>query len=368
MKKIIYITFLFFSILSFGQIGDPTPILDLEWPPPPPGDQWDFSIKPYKKITKFEGNKTVDEFDSIGRPISRSVYWNHATISTITKYKGDMIVELTQKQIYNLDETGKKPNADIITTTKLNLNDKGKIIDGETFRLSNDGSLKISGYQYYDNKNRLVLMKDITGAYVTNFYYSGKNLIRKEEISQINPSRKVIVERIYKYNKDNQIVFSESVRSIFKDNVLTEKKSSGTVEQEYKNKLVVKKVIKYISKTIERTYAYDDNKNVITFIEIEKNNDDGMITSQTKRTKKYENNILVYSDLQEGLSTQKDGFSFTYYFHSDNDSLAKTETSDDRGNLKTEYTYNKYNHLIQTLTSFSNKSRPSKVVYEIEYF
>ncbi|MRX67593.1 hypothetical protein SAMN06265349_10858 [Flavobacterium resistens] len=367
MKKIIYITFLFFSILSFGQIGDPTPHLDNEYPPPPPGYQWDFSKKPYKKITKFEGNKMVDEFDSIGRPISRSVFWNHVTESTLTKYKGDQIVEFTRKQIYNLDETGKKINDDVIITTTLNLDDKGKIIDGKTVSLSKDGSFKTTGYQYYDNKNRLVTTKDYTGAYVDNFYYSGKNLIRKEELHQINANTKTIVERIYKYNKDNQIVFSESIRSIFKDNILTEKKSSGTVEQEYKNKLVVKKVLKGNSETIERNYTYDNNKNLITFIEIEKNSE-GMVTSQTKRTKKYENNILVYSDLQDGLSTQKDGFSFTYYFHSDNDSLAKAETSDDRGNLKTEYFYNEYNHLIKILTSFSNKSSQSKILYEIEYF
>ncbi|MHC0442609.1 hypothetical protein [Flavobacterium sp. 3-210] len=367
MKKIIYIAFLFFSILSFGQIGDPTPYLDHEYPPPPPGYQWDFSIKPYKKITTFEGNKMVDEFDSIGRPISRSVFWNHVTESTFTKYKGDMIVEFTRKQIYNLDETGKKINDDVIITTKLNLDDKGKIIDGKTVSLSKDGSFKTTGYQYYDNKNRLVTTKDYTGAYVSNFYYSGKNLIRKEELHQINANTKTIVERIYKYNKDNQIVFSESIRSIFKDNILTEKKSFGTIEQEYKNKLVVKKVLKGNSEAVERNYTYDNNKNVITFIERKKNNE-GMVTSQTKRTKKYENNILVYSDLQEGLSTQKDGFSFTYYFHSDNDSLAKTETSDDRGSLKTEYFYNEYNHLIKTLTSYSDKSSPSKVLYEIEYF
>ncbi|WP_035652300.1 hypothetical protein [Flavobacterium sp. ASV13] len=367
MKKIIYIAFLFFSILSFGQIGDPTPNFDIEWPPAPPGDKWDFSIKPYKKITTFEGNKMVDEFDSIGKPISRSVFWNHVTESTLTKYKGDQIVEFTRKQIYNLDETGKKINDDVIITTTLNLDDKGKIIDGKTVSLSKDGSFKTIGYRYYDNKNRLVTTKDYTGNYVDNFYYSGKNLIRKEELHQISPNTKVTIERIYKYNKDNQLVYSESSRSIFKDNILTEKKSFGIVEQEYKNKLLVKKVLKGNSETVERNYTYDNNKNVITFIEIKKNNE-GMVTSQTKRTKKYENNILVYSDLQEGLSAQKDGFSFTYYFHSDNDSLAKTETSDDRGNLKTEYFYNEYNHLIKTLTSFSNKSSQSKILYEIEYF
>lgn len=55
--------------------------------------------------------------------------------------------------------------------------------------------------------------------------------------------------------------------------------------------------------------------------------------SQTKRTKKYENNLLKYSEVQEGLSTQQGKFSFTYYFHSENDSLPKTETTDEKENL-----------------------------------
>ncbi len=110
---------------------------------------------------------------------------------------------------------------------------------------------------------------------------------------------------------------------------------------------MVKKVLKDDSETIERNYTYDNNKNLITFIEIKKNNSDGMITSQMKRTKKYENNLLVYSEVQEGLSTQQGKFSFTYYFHSDNESLAKTETTDNKGNLQREYIYNEHNHLIK---------------------
>lgn len=90
--------------------------------------------------------------------------------------------------------------------------------------------------------------------------------------------------------------------------------------------------------------------------------------SQTKRTKKYENNLLKYSEVQEVLSTQQGKFSFTYYFHSENDSLAKTETTDEKGNLQTEYIYNEYDHLIKTITTYSGKSKQREVVYEIDYY
>lgn len=368
MKQVLYIIFLLFSILSFGQIGDPTPNFDIEWPSAPPGDKWDFSKKPYKKITKIEGNKMVDKFDSIGRHTSRTVFWNHVTESTHKKYNGNMIVEFTRKKVYNTDENGIKKNLDEITINKLNLNDKGKIIDGKIFKLTKDSIYKVISYQYYDKKNRLVKSKDSTESFVDNFYYSGKNLIQKEEIRQIDAKTKTVIERIYKYNKENQIVFFESIKSIFKNNILTEKKSYRTVEQEFKNNLVVKKVLKDNSETIERNYTYDNNKNLITFIETKKNNYDGLITSQMKQTKKYENNILVYSEVQEGLSTQQSKFSFTYYFHSDNESLAKTETTDNKGNLQVEYFYNEHNHLIQTITTIPNNSYRNEVVYEIEYY
>lgn len=372
MKQILCIPFVFFSVLSFGQIKDPTPNFDIELAyekPVTPGDKWDFSKKPYKKIISFENSKCIDEFDSIGRHTKRSVFWNDFTTIDITKYKGDMAVERTQKQIYNFDENGNKKRPDEITKTKLNLNDKGKIIDGKTFKLTKDSIYKIIGHQYYDNKNRLIKSTDSTGhKYIANFYHSGKNLIRNEEIRQIDAKTKTVIDRTYKYNKDNQIVFFESIKSIFKNNTLTEKKSYRTVEQEFKNNQVVKKVLKDDAETIERNYTYDNNRNLIIFIETKKNNYDGLITSQMKRTKKYENNLLVYSEVQEGLSTQQGKFSFTYYFHSDNESLAKTATTDNKGNLQREYLYNEHNHLIKTITTFSNKPSRNEVIYEIEYY
>ncbi|MBF4472726.1 MULTISPECIES: hypothetical protein [Flavobacterium] len=368
MKQIIYLSFSLFTILTFGQIKDPTPNFDIEWPSASPGDKWDFSKKPYKKIINSEHSKCIDEFDSIGRHTKRSVFWNEYTIIEIKRYKGDMIVEHTLKQISNFDQNGNKIRPDEITTTKLNLNDKGKIIDGKTFKLTKDSIYKIIGYQYYDNKNRLIKCTDSTGLkYISNFYYSGKNLIRKEEINQIDAKTKTFMDRIYKY-KDNQIVFYESIRSIFKNNILTEKTNNSTVEQEFKNNLIVKKVIKNKSETIERNYTYDNDKNLITFIETKKNNYDGLITSQMKRTKKYENNLLVYSEMQEGLSTEQSNFSFTYYFHSDNESLTKTETTNNKNNFQCEYLYNEYNHLVKTITTYSNEPSQNEVVYEIEYY
>ena len=76
MKKILYLLFCLLSILSYGQIGDPAPNFDLEWPPPKPGYKWDFSKKPYKKISS-DNNMCIDEFDSKGRPILRTVNWDN---------------------------------------------------------------------------------------------------------------------------------------------------------------------------------------------------------------------------------------------------------------------------------------------------
>lgn len=369
MKKILYILVLIFSILSFGQINDPTPNFDIEWAyqkTVTAGEKWDFSKKPFKKIT--EDGRVIDTFDSIGRHIERIVIWNHVTNSTIIKYKGDQIVEHISKQIYNIDETGKKMGVDRILIEKLNIDDKGKIIVGTSYKSENDTISIIIGHSYYDKKNRLTKTANSTGKNVTNFYYSGDNLIRKEEIRQIDAKTKTVTDRTYKYNKDDQIVFYESIRSIFENNTLKEKKIIQTVNQEYKNKLLVKKVLTDNSETIERNYTYDNNKNLITFIETKKNNSDGMIASQMKQTRKYENNLLVYSEVQEGLSTQQSKFSFTYYFHSDDESLVRQATTDNKGNLEVEYLYNEYGHLIKTITTFSDTpTSKSETVYEIEY-
>lgn len=368
MKQIIYISFLLYSILTFGQIGDPTPNFDSEeyTKPARPGSKWDFSKKPYKKIINSEYSKCIDEFDSIGRHTKRSVFWDDFTVMDLTKYKGNQVVERTHKQIYNLDKNGKKINQDYILTYKLNINNKGKILDGKTLKLTKDSIYKIVGYQYYDKKNRLIKNTDSTGhKYIANFYYSGKNLIRNEQIDQIDAKTKSIINRIYKYNKDNQIVFSESIQSIFKNNILTEKKSYYTVEQEFKNNLLVKKVLKSKSETIERNYTYDNNNNLINFIETKKNNYDGLITSQMKRIQKYENNLLVYSKVQEGLSKQEGNY-ITYYIHSADETLEKTETTYDKGNSQVKFLYNEYGHLIKTI--YSDESLQYEVVYEIEYY
>ncbi|MCU0351824.1 MAG: hypothetical protein MUF43_13515, partial [Flavobacterium sp.] len=76
-----------------------------------------------------------------------------------------------------------------------------------------------------------------------------------------------------------------------------------------------------------------------------------------------------YSEVQEGLSTQQGKFSFTYYFYSDDESLSKQSTTNNKGNVQTEYFYNEYDHLIKTITTFSDKPNSrNEVVYEIEYY
>jgi hypothetical protein len=296
------------SWLCQGQIGDPTPNLDLEKSfqnTVNPGDKWDFSKKPIKQITKRDGgNPTVDKFDSIGRHLERIVYWNNFTISNIIKYKGEQMVEMTNKKNYKTPQNGETKLPDEITSTRLKLDSKGRILGGETYKLEKDSTFTVTATQEYDKKNRLVLNQNTSGTYTNYFYYSGANLVRNEQTNQVDEKTKTVIERLYKYNKDNQIVSAEFFKSIFVNNALKEKKSYKQVALEYKNKLLVKKVLTDTEETIERSYAYDQNNNLITFIEIKKNNADGMVTSQTKRTKKYENNIVKYADVQEGLSTQ----------------------------------------------------------------
>lgn len=373
MKNLLYILFLLFNALSFGQIHDPAETFDIERSyqnTEKPGDKWDFSKKPFKQITKRGGgNPTIDKFDSIGRHIERNVLWNSFTVSTITKYKGDIMVEFTRKTIYDFDENGNKIRPDEISTTKLNLDNKGNIIDGASYKLDKDSTFVVNGLRYYDKKNRLIKSVNVTGTSADNFYYSGNNLIRKEEIRPFGTNSKTILERNYKYNKDNQIIHYQSIIKTFVNDKLTEEKIGKTVHQEFKNKLLVKKTLIDDVETIERNYTYDKDKNLTTFIEVKKNNSDGMITSQMKRTKKYENKLLAYSEVQEGLSTQQGKFSFTYYFHSDDESLVRQATTDNKGNIQTEYIYNEYGHLIKTITTFSDTpNSKSEVIYEIEYY
>lgn len=122
MKKLLYLAVLLISTFCPGQINDPTPNFDLEklfQNTENPGDRWGFSKKPFRQITKRgDGNPTVDKFDSIGRHIERTVYWNDFTISTITKYQGDRIVEFTRKKTYKDAQNGNTKLLDEITFTK----------------------------------------------------------------------------------------------------------------------------------------------------------------------------------------------------------------------------------------------------------
>lgn len=122
MKKLLYLAVLLISTFCPGQINDPTPNFDLEklfQNTENPGDRWGFSKKPFRQITKRgDGNPTVDKFDSIGRHIERTVYWNDFTISTITKYQGDRIVEFTRKKTYKRAQNGNTKLLDEITFTK----------------------------------------------------------------------------------------------------------------------------------------------------------------------------------------------------------------------------------------------------------
>jgi hypothetical protein len=51
-----------------------------------------------------------------------------------------------------------------------------------------------------------------------------------------------------------------------------------------------------------------------------------------------------------------------------NESLTKTATTHDNGNLEVEYFYNEYDHLIKTVTTYVGKPQKSIVEYDIEYY
>lgn len=369
MKNLLLLLLAACPVFSFGQIGDPTPNLDIEKAFQNNDnirDKWDFSKHPYKTIT--QDNRVIDRFDSIGRHTERTVLWNDFTIGAITKYLGDQIVESTRTKTYKRDANGQKKGADEIIITRLTLNESGRILGGKTLTLTKDSVYKVTSHQYYDKQNRLRKVTDSTGLNVRNFYYSGKNLTRIEEI-QNGAHTKTVIDKTYKYNRHNQIVWHEGVITRWENNTLKEKRVFQTVQMEYEKALLVRKVLTDRNETTERKYAYDPDQHLITFIEVKKNKSDGMITSQVKRTRKYENNLLVYSEVQDGLSPQQGKFSFTYYFHSADASLAKIATTDRSGNLEVRYVYNDYGHLIQTLTVFSDTpGSQTATVYDIEYW
>lgn len=369
MKNLLYALLAIYPFASFGQIGNPTPNLDLEPAFQTTGesfDKWDFSKHPYKTITM--DHRVVDRFDSIGRHIERKVDWKEYTDGTTTKYKGDQVVEFTRARIYARNENGQKKGADEILDTRLTVDEKGRILGGKTLKLTKDGVYTAVSYQYYDNQNRLTKSADSAGTYAQNFYYSGKKLTRIEE-THVTGETTTVNEKKYKYNKDNQIVLFEWVRNTWEGDKVKEHRVVQTVKMDYRKKLLVKKILVNRDETIERNYAYDNDRNLITFIETTKNNSDGLVTGQVKRTWKYEIKLLVYSEIQEGLSKQQGKFSFTYYFHSDDKSLSRAAVTDNSGNVEVRYVYNDYGHLIQTITTLSDTpSSQTTTVYDIEYY
>lgn len=378
MKKNIFIFIILFFISknSICQINDPMPNFDSEtfFNSEKPSEKWNFSLKPYKKITTIKKGSiaTIIEFDTLGRTVLISHDFDDFTSNYSTTYKNNDIIEKVNSKKYKLDENGKIRGTNQATIQKIIFNDLGEVERGITSQLQKDGTYKNLDYLYYDKKNRLIKIMDTLGINSTNYYYSKNNLIKQEVIYQQDINNKTITERIYKYNNDNQIYFSESSRNKYVNNKLTEKKVYYTINQIFKNKLLIKKILKDDSIIDERIYAYDDSKNLISFLKTKKNNNDGLITFQEKYTYKYENNILIYSDYKNGIGTDDSTFSFTYKFYTDDKSLYKAETTYDnnnrKGNLRDEYFYNEYGHLIKIITTDFNKSSQNEINYEIEYY
>lgn len=378
MKKNIFIIVILFFISknSFGQINDPMPNFESEtfYNSEKPSEKWNFSLKPYKKITTIKkGIKSpIIEFDTLGRTVLITHDFGDFTSNYSTKYKNNDIIEKVDSKKYKLDKNGKIKGTNQATIQKIIFNNLGEVESSISSQLQKDSTYKNLDYRYYDKKNRLISVMDTLGKIVVKYYYSKSNLIKQENIYERELSNKSITERIYKYNNDNQIYFSESSRIKYVNNKLIEKKVYYTVNQIFKNKLLIKKVLTDDNVIDERIYDYDDDKNLISFIKTKKNTNDGMITLQEKYTRKYENNILIYSDYKNGIGTDDSTFSFTYKFYTDDKSLSKTETTYDnnnrKGNLRDEYFYNEYGHLIKIITTDSNKSSQNEINYEIEYY
>lgn len=361
-----------FSVNSFGQIKDPAPNFDSE-PFRTAQNQWEFSKKPYKKITTIKQNRKMisEEFDSIGRSVLHTGYSSDYDQILATTYKNNMMIAVTRKQIYKADEKGIKKDRDEIFTNALNFDKNGEIIDGTSTVLAKDGTYKITGHSFYDKQNRLIKSIDTLGIRSINNYYLKRNLIKQEVIYQKDKNNKSILEKTYKYDKDNQIYFSETSNNTYLNDQLTEKKIVYTVHQTFKNKLIVKKVLISTDFTYDRTYKYDSNKNLIYFLEIKKNTNDGSEIYQIKTSHKFENNRVVHTDHFDGSSDSNGRYSFSDYIYAENGTLSKKRsTYDVQKNKQAEvsFFYNQYNHIIKIDNVYFDTNSHTQTTYEIEYY
>lgn len=360
-----------FPIHSFGQ-DIPEPNLETETYNKRL-EEWNFKLKPYKKITSFkQGNLSqTEEFDTSGRRTEISTNSKDYISSVSTTYKDGMMVEVIHRR-----RNKSKPNPstsfkDQTQVFKINFDKDGKIIDGESLQAADDSIFKTMGRLYYDKKNRLIKVIDIdNGHSSTNYSYSGDNLIQKEIIYQTDPKNKTTTVYNYKYNSNNQPIFLETSTNKYIEDIIVDKKISSTITVIYKGKLLVQKILKDNSTTVERNYTYDKDKNLIFFIEKKTNNANEPLYEKWRKNK-YENKLLVYSQDFDGSSSHRDGKEGYSYYEYSNGLLHKiTRTYDVARDRKaeTEYSYNEFNHLIKVVSTFLDLPNPTITEYQIEYY
>lgn len=368
MKIIKTLIILFsFSISCFAQINDPAPNFDSE-PFRTAQNQWEFSKKPYKKITTIKQDRKMscEEFDSIGRSVLHISYNSEFNQSIATQYKKDIMVSVIRKTTYNNNQK----NKDEVFITSINLDKKGHITEGIYKSLAKDGTYKTTGHSFYDNNNNWIKFTDTLGKRSTQNYYSKNNLIKQEVTYQTDSNNKSVKESIYKYDKNNQIYFSETSANKYVNDNLTEKKIVYTVHQTFKNKLLVKKILISTDFTYDRTYKYDAKKNLINFLEIKKNTNDDSEIYRIKTSHIYENDRIVHTDHYDNSRDVNGRYSFSDYIYAENGTLSKKiSTNDVQKDKHSEmrYFYNEYNHIIKTETEHDTGTI-TKTFYEIEYY
>lgn len=369
MKIISFFLFFFISIICIGQ-NDAEPNLDSETFYQPKF-LWDLKLKPIKKVNFYQQGKLhfIQEFSKEGKLIkTRSI--NEDFIGfTEWKYKADLIISYKNGTKYN-DPTSEKSKINRIQIFKINFDEFGKILDAEGGQISSDSIYTKLGTTKLDQQGRFIKFEDKNGKSSTNYSYRKGNLIVKENV-YVWDNKKDKSIRLYTYNKNNQVVFAESVTEKYFDGALIEKKTTSTTTIKYRGKLPVKKVFKNDTSTKERTYDYDSNGNLIYFTEKEVFNNDNTLKYEKWNKWEYEDNLLVYSETYDSSSTHRDGKESNAVYEYENRLLKKitgTFNVEKDRKCETEFFYNEFKHLVKKTFTILDIDSHSQEEYEIEYY
>jgi len=368
MKYFLLYIVAFCSFCSFAQ-NDPEPNLETETFHRPEVQQ-DFKLKPFKNIKKYNQGKLrfETEYDSVGNVIKTQSYTGDFIYVHEWNYRGKLRTFYKDSKITTLNEfpKDKKMETQIF---KVNFDEKGKIINGEAGRISVDDVYRKIGDTYYDHKERPIKHIEVEGKSSTNYKYKGNNLITKEYVYKAdNKVDKTILH--FKYKK-NLVVYSETIKEKYVDGKLIDKQTTSTAFITYKRKLPVMKVFKNKEITEERIYEYDKNNNM-TYYGVKKfKNSDNSLKSEEWYKFVYENNLKVYSHVYDGDSTHPDGKETIATYEYKNGLLHKiysTFNIEKNRKIEVEYFYNQYKHLIKRVHTILDINSTSTEEYKIEYF